>query len=97
MEIRVPVRLFALPTQKIWETDQQGNKLATPRVSWSCQAILGADAVKLYADDDPTLDLNGSREKLEAGAMIDVDAVLRLYPRKSGIGVQLQYFAERGK
>lgn len=97
MDIAVPARLFALPERREFTEDFEGNTLDKPRVTWIMQVILGSDAVKLYSDEDPTLGLNGSREKLAAGNMVDVVAKLRLYPRRSGMGVALEGFAEAGK
>lgn len=97
MEIIVPVRLFSPPSSRTFTTDQAGQPLPTPRTSWSSTAILGQDACKLYSDDDPTAGLNGSRKRLQDGEMVKVDAVLRLYPRKSGIGVQLERYQEPAK
>lgn len=98
MQVQIPARLFALPTRREFDTDFAGNKLASPRVAHVVHAIIDGEPVKLFSDEDPTAGLNGSRSKLENGAMIDVVATLRLYAKKAGgLGVQLEGFAEPGK
>jgi hypothetical protein len=94
VQISVPVRLFSLPSSKTYTTDFEGKVLAEPRVSWLASAIMAGEAVKFYCDSDPSAGLNGSRLKVEAGELVDVHAVLRLYPRKSGVGVALERFEE---
>lgn len=98
MQVQIPARLFALPSRKEYDTDYQGQKLQTPRVSFQVHAIIDGDPVKFFCDEDPVATLNGSRAKLENGSMVDVVANVRLYPqRKGGLGVQLENFTEPAK
>lgn len=92
MQVSIPVRLFALPAYRTFK-----NEDGSERSAFITQAIVGTDAVKFYTDDDPTEALNGTRKRLEDGSMVDVTAQLRLYPRRSGMGVALEGFAEQAK
>lgn len=91
MQIKLPVRLFALPAYVEFPA-RDGREASA---AWSTTVLLGADAVKFYSDSDPSEPLNGLRTKLEEGTMIDCLAVVDLYPKgrgQSGLGVSLQYF-----
>jgi hypothetical protein len=100
MQVLIPARLFALPEHRTFKesTDRATGEIRPASSAWVTQFILGADAVKVYTDDDPTAGLNGSRAKLEGGEMIDVHAVCEVYGRsKSGIGIAVRSFQEIAK
>ena len=92
MRIKIPAQMWKSPTKFV----SDGKYSPEGTISYRHLISIQGEAAKLYADEDLTSGLNGSRAKLDTGDPVDVNAEVDLYVTSGGkLGVALVALTER--